>query len=70
MNIDIEKIKAEIEKVNAMTYEEYYEKNKEELIQEFQNKQQNEARALIMILNSLQNFELKTEQQEIIENKE
>lgn len=70
MNIDIEKIKAEIEKVNAMTYEEYYEKNKEELIQEFQNKQQNEARALIMILNSLPNFELKTEQQEIIENKE
>ena len=85
MNIDLEKIKAELEKVQALTGEEYYETNKEQIkadiIERFEKAKQNDINALTMILNTLPNFEAKEEavkeeavkeeqQEEIVENKE
>lgn len=68
MNIDLEKIKAELEKVQALTGEEYYETNKEQIKQEvvanFEKTKQNDINILTAILNTLPNFEVKAEQQE------
>ena len=65
MNIDLEKIKAELEKVQALTGEEYYETNKEQIKQEvvanFEKTKQNDINILTAILNTLPNFEAKEE---------
>lgn len=76
MNIDLEKIRAELEKVKALTGEEYFEENKDKIKQDaianFEKAKQNDINILTMILNYLPNFEIKAEQQqeEIVENKE
>ena len=68
MNIDLEKIKAELEKVQALTGEDYFETNKEQIKQEvvanFEKTKQNDINILTAILNTLPNFETKAEQQE------
>lgn len=76
MNIDLEKIRAELEKVKALTGEAYFEENKDKIKQDaianFEKAKQNDINILTMILNYLPNFEIKAEQQqeEIVENKE
>lgn len=75
MNIDLEKIKAEIERIKAQTGEEYYVANKEaikkDIIEKFEKAKINDINLLTTILNSLPNFEVKAEQQEeIVEIKE
>lgn len=74
MNIDLEKIKSEIDTLKSQTGEEYFETNKEkikaEIIENFENSKQNDINLFTMILNTLPNFEIKEEQQEIVENKE
>ena len=68
MNIDLEKIKAEIERLKAQTGEEYFEANKDaikqDIIEKFEKAKINDINILTAILNSLPNFEVKTEQQE------
>lgn len=76
MNIDLEKIRAELEKVKALTGEAYFEENKDKIKQDaianFEKGKQNEINILTAFLNYLPNFEIKAEQQqeEIVENKE
>lgn len=80
MNIDLEKIKAEIERLKAQTGEEYFEANKDaikqDIIEKFEKAKINDINLLTTILNSLPNFEAKEEavkeeqQEEVVEIKE